>query len=150
MLGTEEAAHLEPLPASGQQTTERKEKARVEPPHDTPEGLRGEEEIEARHDATGFHHGESSWSVAAGIVDVAQQIGEHERIEGSVGEREPLCLSHDHLDTLAQPEAGDVGPALQQHGLREVDGNDVGRSPSRKFDRDAGRPRGDVENPARG
>ncbi len=89
-VGTEESTDPEPLRPAGEQTTDREDKSRVEPPHDPPEGVRRKEELEAGHCGTGLDDPRQLAKGRLRIIDVAQKVGEGQRVEGLVRERQLL------------------------------------------------------------
>src|SRR3981189_3288456 len=75
-VGTEEAAHVEPLTSAGQPPPGWEHQSGVEPPPHPPEAARRCKELEAGHRAAGLHHPSELDEGGLGIIDIPKQIGE--------------------------------------------------------------------------
>ena len=118
----------------------------VQHPRGPPEGRRGDAELQARHGPARLDHPGQLGQRGLRVLDVAQQIGEGQRVEAAVRKGQPLRLAGDQPDPAAQAGARHVGLALPQHVLGEVDADHAGAGPRRQLDSDPGRPRRHVQN----
>ena len=94
-----------------------------------PEAIRGEVELEAGHRAPGLHHPGQFAERRGGIIDVAQEVGEGQRVEGVIGKGQTARLARRPAGPGRSRRRGDVALALRQHRLGEVHADDVGRRP---------------------
>ena len=106
----------------------------------------GQPELEHRdrsartHDAGELAHGR------CGIVDVAEQVGERQAVEGRVVERKLLGGSLDELDAVGEAGGSDTAAAGLEHVAALVEADDAAAGAPDELDRDRGRAGGDVEN----
>ena len=81
------------------------------------------------------------------IVDVAQQVGERERVELAVGKRQLLGLAADQFEAPGQRRiACQPGSGAGQHVLTLVEADDAAAAAPDQLGRNHPRPRGDVEH----
>ena len=107
----EEPAHDEPLAAAGQQAAERQQRPGVQPPGRAPERRGRNAELQARHPAARPDHASELGQRRLRIIDVAQQVGEGQRVEAGVREGKLLGPASDQADPVGQPGLGHVDPA---------------------------------------
>src|SRR4029453_8719333 len=103
-------------------------------------------ELEAGDGAARADHADQLGDGGGRVGHVAQQVGEGQRVEGGVGEREPLGLPADQRDPLVQTVVQDRGPTTAQHRLGDVDPGDMCARPAGELEGDAGRAGGHVEH----
>jgi hypothetical protein len=125
-------------------TGERQANAHVQLPQGPPHTA-GHRELEHRHRAAGPDDASELAQRRRGIVDVAKEIREGERIEFRVLERERLGVPFAQLDSSAEPGARDTLAAGGEHLRALVDADDGARGRrARELDRDGGGSGGDV------
>ena len=80
------------------------------------------------------------------VIDVAQQVGEGDRVEALVGERQPLGLGLQELHR--RPRLGsEASPRGSQHRRALIDGHDRAVGPRTQLGGDQTRAGGHVEHP---
>ena len=84
-------------------------------------GARGHEELERRHLAAGADRAGQLAQHRRRVVDVAQQIGVHERVHRRILERQRLGLALHQLDAAVQPGRRHPLAAAGEHRLVLVD-----------------------------
>ena len=97
----EETAHLEPG-SRGQAAYQWQANARVQPPQGTRRARLRDTELDHSDPAAGLDHARQLAHRRRWIVDIAQQVGERERVEVTVGKRQLLGVRTEASDPLPQ------------------------------------------------
>ena len=146
MFGPRNLPNLDPL-APSEDATDRQDEARVEPPRGAPEPIGRYEELEAGHRRAGLEDPGELAQRGRGVGDVAEEIGEGERVDARVGNGQLLTAAGQERDAVSHPGGSDVRLAAPQHRFGEIDPGDEGRRPTAELERDPGGAGGDVEHP---
>ena len=94
-VGSEEASDPTPLATARDVARNRQHAARVQPPPEPPEPVRRDRELQACDRRARLEDACELAQRRGGIGDVAQQIGERQRVERVVGKRKPFGLPDD-------------------------------------------------------
>jgi hypothetical protein len=78
------------------------------------------------------------------VVDVAEQVGVRERVDGGRLERQPLGVGLDQVDPVGQAGGGDARPGAREHVGALVDPDHPARVAAGERHRHGARPGGDV------
>ncbi len=103
-------------------------------------------ELEHRDRAAGSHDAGELAHRRSGVVDIAEQIREGERVEGCVLEREPLGGALDEFDPVLEARRLDPPAAGLEHVGALVESDDVAAGPAGELDRNGGSPGRHVEH----
>jgi hypothetical protein len=106
----------------------------------------GHGELQAGHHAAWPHHPAKFRQRGPRVGNVPQQVAERQRVEGTVGERQPLGLPRDHTDPVAEAGRGDVRHAAGEHLLGQVDTDHGTAGPADQLDRHTRRTCRDVKD----
>ncbi len=106
----------------------------------------GNAELEHRDRAARPHDAGELAQGRFGVVDVAEQVGERQPIEGRVVERKLLRGSLDELDPIAEAGGLDAAAAGLEHLAALVEADNVAAGAPDELDCDRRGPGGDVEN----
>jgi len=112
----------------------------MELPERAPEAP-GHAELEARDHPSRANHPRELPERRRRILDVAQQVGEGEPVEGAVGKRQPIGLADDELDVGAEAAA-----SHGEHLRALVEPDDRAARPAAKLPRDGSGAGRDVED----
>src|SRR5919108_609493 len=120
--------------------------ADVELPEAAPDEASRDRELERGNRAAGSDDACELRQHAGRLVDIAEEVGERERGEGRIRERQLLGAPLDEPDPLAEPGFGHAPAALGEHAGALVQPDNGATVPARELDRDRAGPGRYVED----
>ncbi len=143
-VGAEEGPDARPAATAEQPSADRQDQTRVGAPGPPPRYGARDVELEARDRAAGTYDPGELTQCRRGVGHVAQQVGEGQRVEHAVVERQRLAAAEDQRDAALETRLGDPLTTDGQHVGRDVDADDPCVAACRELQRYPGGAGGDV------